>query len=104
MSTEHQPTAAELQAAEDVVAKAEGESVRIPSDPIHKWVVLTSGVALTGICLAWVGQIPYYFGTAYYREQFLALVLGFAIALVYNALSWHGRPHRSFSPIDLVRD
>jgi len=84
------------------MAHAEGESVRVPANPTHKQIVAVVGAALTLTCLCWVGQVPYYFGTAFYQEQFLALTLGLAIALVYNALDRHGKPHRTFSPIDLT--
>jgi TRAP transporter 4TM/12TM fusion protein len=100
MSSDRQASAADFEAAQNAAAKAEGESVRLPANLVHKWIVTVTGVALTAICLAWVGQVPYYFGTAFYQEQFLAIVLGFALALVYNALDWRGRPHAGLSPID----
>jgi TRAP transporter 4TM/12TM fusion protein len=100
MSTDQQASAADIEAAQNALAHAEGESVRVPADAIHKWLVALFGVALTAICLAWVGQIPYYFGTAFYQEQFLAGVLGLALALAYNALDHRGTPHARFSPID----
>jgi TRAP transporter 4TM/12TM fusion protein len=102
MSSDRQATSAEIEAAKNAVAHAEGESVRVPSDAIHKWLVAGIGVAVTAVCLGWVGQIPYYFGTAFYQEQFLASVLGLALALVYNALDRRGRPHATFSPVDAV--
>jgi TRAP transporter 4TM/12TM fusion protein len=100
MSSDRQASAADFEAAQNAIAKAEGESVRLPANLVHKWIVTIAGVALTGSCLAWVGQVPYYFGTAYYREQFLAVVLGLALALVYNALDRRGKPHSGLSPID----
>ena len=75
-------------------------SARRPTRSTSCWSTVF-GVALTLICLGWVGHVPYYFGTAFYQEQFLACVLGLALALAYNALNWHGKPHASFSPIDL---
>jgi len=102
MSTDRQASSADIEAAQNAIAHAEGESVRMPTDATHKWLVAVFGVALTGICLAWVGQIPYYFGTAFYQEQFLASVLGLALALVYNALDHRGKPHVRFSPVDMV--
>jgi TRAP transporter 4TM/12TM fusion protein len=100
MSSDRQPSAADFEAARNAAAKAEGESVRVPTNLLHKWIVTVAGVALTATCLAWVGQVPYYFGTAFYQEQFLAIVLGLALALVYNALDRRGQPHVSLSPID----
>ena len=102
MSSDHPVSAADVEAAQDAMAHAEGESIRAPANPIHRLLVTVFGVALTLICLAWVSDVPYYFGTAFYREQFLACVLGLALAVAYNALNWHGKPHASFSPIDLA--
>ena len=102
MSTDRQVSAAEAEAAHDALAQAEGESVRVPANKIHKRLVAVFGVALTALCLGWVGQVPYYLGTAFYQEQFLAGVLGLALALVFNALDWRGKPHSTFSPIDLA--
>jgi TRAP transporter 4TM/12TM fusion protein len=100
MSTDQQVNSADIEAAQNAVAKAEGEAVRVPTDAVHKVLVAVFGAALTLICLGWVGQIPYYFGTAYYQEQFLAIVLGLALALAFNALDWRGKPHRKFAPVD----
>jgi TRAP transporter 4TM/12TM fusion protein len=100
MATDPKTTAADIEAAQHVLAHAEGESVRVPSDAIQRRLVSVLGVAVTAVCLAWVSQLPYYFGTAYYQEQFLAIVLGLALALVFNALNRHGRPHATFAPID----
>jgi TRAP transporter 4TM/12TM fusion protein len=102
MSTDRNANSADLEAAQDAVAKAEGESVRVPTDALHKPIVTVTGILLTAVCLCWVGQIPYYFGKAFYQEQFLAIVLGLALALVYNALDRRGKPHKTFSPIDTV--
>jgi TRAP transporter 4TM/12TM fusion protein len=102
MSTDQQITKADIEAAQDALAHAEGESVRAPANVIHKQLVTVIGAALTLLCLGWVGQVPYYLGKAYYQEQFLALVLGLAIALVYNALNRHSNPHPKLSPIDMA--
>ncbi len=93
MLTDRQTNAADLEAAQKAIARAEGESVRAPSDAIHRRLVWVFGIALTLLCLAWVADVPYYFGKSFYQEQFLALVLGLALALAYNASDWHGRPH-----------
>jgi TRAP transporter 4TM/12TM fusion protein len=99
-STDTQPSSADIERAQNALAHAEGESVRAPSDALHKTLVNVFGAALTLVCLAWVGQLPYYLGTAFYLEQFLAIVLGLALALAYNALDWRGKPHTRFAAID----
>ena len=101
-TTEHPPTPEEIKAAQDVLAKAEGESVREPTHPLHKHLVYGLGVLLTVICLGWVANVPYYFGTAFYQEQFLATVLGLALALAFNAVDWRGTPHARFAPFDFA--
>ena len=45
-------------------------------------------------------NLPYYFNKAFYQEQFLATAL-VALALAFNAVDWHGKPHTKFSPLDL---
>lgn len=90
----------DVEAAQDALAHAEGESVRVPANWIHKQLVTGLGITLTLICLFWVAGVPYYFGMAFYQEQFLALVLGLALALAFNASDIHGKPHATFSPLD----
>ena len=102
MSTDRQASAADIEAARHALAHAEGESVRVPANATHKWLVAGFGVALTLICLAWVGGVPYYLGKAFYQEQFLAIVLGLALVLAYSATDWRGTPHARFSAIDVV--
>jgi TRAP transporter 4TM/12TM fusion protein len=102
MSTDRPASNADIEAAQDALAQAEGESVRVPANAVHKRLVIVFGVAVTAVCLGWVGQVPYYFGTAFYQEQFLATVLGLALALVFNALDRHGKPHATFAPIDMT--
>jgi TRAP transporter 4TM/12TM fusion protein len=93
-------SAADVEAAKDALAHAEGESVREPTDPFHRTLVHGLGALLTLLCLGWAVNVPYYFGTAFYLEQFLAVSLGLAIALAYNAVDRHGKPHARFSGID----
>ena len=100
MSTSIEPTADEIKAAQDALAHAEGESVREPADPIHRLLVRWLGIVLTLMCLSWAANVPYYLGTAFYLEQFLSVSLGTAIALAYNAVDRHGKPHGRFSPVD----
>ena len=61
-----------------------------------------SAPVITLLCLGWAVNVPYYFGTAFYQEQFLATVLGLALALAFNAVDWRGKPHAKFSPFDLA--
>ena len=100
MSTESLTRADEVDAARDALAHAEGESIRAPADPIHRRLVSGLGALLTLICLGWAVNVPYYFGTAFYQEQFLAIVLGLALALAYNAVDLHGKPHAGLSLLD----
>jgi TRAP transporter 4TM/12TM fusion protein len=96
------PAGTDVEAAQDALAQAEGESVRAPANAIHKRLVTGLGVALTAVCLLWVAQLPYYLGRAFYQEQFLAIVLGLALALVFNALDRRGKPHATFVPVDMA--
>jgi TRAP transporter 4TM/12TM fusion protein len=96
------PTSDDVAAAEAALAQGEGESIRLPSDPVHKRLVAVLGAILTVLCLSWAVNLPYYFGTAFYQEQFLATALGLAIALAFNAVDWHGKPHTKFSIVDLA--
>ena len=102
MSTDRMPSAEEIKAAEHALAQGEGESIREPANPIHRKLVYVLGIALTALCLGWVINVPYYFGTAFYQEQFLASVLGLALMLAYNAVDWHGEPHRQFSVVNFA--
>jgi TRAP transporter 4TM/12TM fusion protein len=102
VSTERAPTPDDVKAAEDALAQGEGESIRPPSAPIHKHLVAVIGAVLTVLCLSWAANVPYYFGAAFYQEQFLATVLGLAMALAFNAVDWRGKPHSKFSPGDLA--
>ncbi len=74
----------------------------MPAHPIHKFAVILAGVALTTLCLAWACNVPYLFGKAFYREQFLALVLGLSVMLAFNSVNWRGRPQAGFSPLDFL--
>ena len=102
MSTDRQTAAAEIEFSQDALAQAEGELVRVPGNAIHKRLTAIFGVALTTVCLGWVGQLPYYVGRAFYQEQFLAIVLGLALALAFSALNRSGKSHVTLSPIDLA--
>jgi TRAP transporter 4TM/12TM fusion protein len=102
LSTDRSPSAEDVRAAEAVLAKGEGESIRVPANPIQKQIIFVLGTLITLLCLAWVVNLPYYFGAAFYQEQFLATVLGLALALAFNAVDWHGNPHTKFSAIDFA--
>jgi TRAP transporter 4TM/12TM fusion protein len=60
--------------------------------------IVTAGLTgvLTIICLLWVLDLPSYLGHAFYREQFLAPVLGLAIAAMF--LSVPGGKRRGGQP------
>ncbi|MGE0037332.1 MAG: TRAP transporter permease [Xanthobacteraceae bacterium] len=102
MSMDRSPSADDVKAAEQALAQGEGESLREPSNVVHKWITYVTGATITSLCLAWAVNLPYYFNKAFYQEQFLAMVLGLALALAFNAVDWHGKPHAKFSPIDLA--
>jgi len=90
MSTDRTVSADDVRAAQD--AQGEGESIRVPANPFHKHLIAVIGAILTVLCLGWTVNVPYYFGTAFYQEQFLATVLGLALALAFNAVDWRGKP------------
>ena len=102
MSIDRSPSADDIRAAEEALAQGEGESIREPANLVHKRITYFAGILITSLCLAWAVNLPYYFNTAFYQEQFLATVLGLALALAFNAVDWHGKPHTKFSPIDLA--
>ena len=102
MSTDSLTRGADFDAAQEALAQAEGEAIRVPTAPIHRQLVGGLGAVLTLICLGWAVNVPYYFGVAFYQEQFLACVLGLALALAYNAVDRRGKPHAGLSPIDLA--
>ena len=86
----------------EVASAGEGGSVREPVHALHKYIVMIAGVCLTSLCLAWACNVPYLLGAAYYREQFLALVLGLSILLAFNSVGWRGRPHAGLALLDAV--
>ncbi len=96
------PSAAAQEGIRDLHSAGEGESVSLPANAVHKLVVLVAGFLLTASCLAWGAGATYYLGVAFYQEQFLAVVLGLALLLAYNAIGWNGGAHQRLSPIDLV--
>ena len=89
------------QGAEEALAQGEGVFIREPANPIHKRITYFTGAVITLLCLAWAVNLPYYFNKAFYQEQFLPTALGLALALAFNAVDWHGKPHTKFSPLDL---
>ena len=101
MTMDRSPSAADIKAAEEALAQGEGESICEPANPIHKRITYFTGAVITLLCLAWAVNLPYYFNKAFYQEQFLATALGLALALAFNAVDWHGKPHTKFSPLDL---
>jgi TRAP transporter 4TM/12TM fusion protein len=101
MSMDRTPSADDIKAAQEALAQGEGESIREPADPVHKRITYFTGAVITVLCLAWAVNLPYYFHTAFYQEQFLATALGLALALAFNAVDRHGKLHTKFSPLDL---
>jgi TRAP transporter 4TM/12TM fusion protein len=93
---------AEESHAHAVASAGEGGGVQVPAHAVHKFTVIVAGAALTLLCLAWACNVPYLFGRAFYREQFLALVLGFSIVLAFNSVNWRGRPQAGFAPLDFL--
>jgi len=72
----------------------------LPGDPPQpvRAATFTLGAAITMCCVAWSLSVPSYLGVAFYTEQLLSLVLGFALGVVYLTLSWHQAPHRGAVP------
>ncbi len=67
----------------------------------HKWLYapewvgkrlsfVTAGV-MTAVCVLWAVDLPVYFGKAFFKEQFLAIVLGLGIASVFLTRRWNGK-------------
>jgi TRAP transporter 4TM/12TM fusion protein len=54
-----------------------------PKSGIPSTVATVTTGTLTAVCLLWVLDLPRYLGYAFYREQFLAPVLGLAIAAMF---------------------
>ncbi len=102
MSTDKPPSDDDVRAAQEALAQGEGESIREPANAFHKRLIAVLGAIMTVICLGWALNVPYYFGAAFYQEQFLTIVLGLALALAFNAVNWRGKPHAVFSPIDFA--
>ncbi len=51
--------------------------------------ILTAGT-MTLVCILWAFDLPIYFGLAFFKEQFLAIVLGLGIATVFLTRRWNG--------------
>ncbi len=96
------PGSAPNAAAEDGASSSTSGAPLPTGHWFHSGTTALVGAALTALCLAWACNVPYLFGAAYYREQFLALVLGLSIMLAYNTMSWRARPHKGLSPFDFL--
>ena len=77
----------------------------------HKWLYapewvgkrlsfVTAGV-MTAVCVLWAVDLPVYFGKAFFKEQFLAIVLGLGIASVFLTRRWNGKTGGPLPLIDL---
>ena len=69
-----------------------------PAHPLLRRAAAVLGGLLTATCVSWALDIPSYLGVAFYTEQLLSLVLGFALATVYYTVSWSGHAHRGTFP------
>ena len=59
-------------------------------------VVESLSVTMVLLAVAWALDLPTYFGRAFFQQQFLALVLGFAVAIVFMSKTVRGQ--RSIAP------
>lgn len=86
----------------EIDSAGEGGSAREPGHTLHRWTAILAGVALTTLCLAWACNVPYLLGKAFYREQFLVLVLGLSIVLAYNSVDWRGKRQAGLAVHDFL--
>ena len=59
--------------------------------PHLDWATSALGATLSVVCIAWALHLPSYLGVAYYTEQFLAVVLGLALATLFSIYSPRGK-------------
>jgi TRAP transporter 4TM/12TM fusion protein len=90
------------QAAGPDVDRGEETTIREPLNPVSRTVVAVLGAILSAICLAWALEIHTYLGLALHNEQFMATVLGLAVAVAFSAVSVRGRPHVTTPTIDFA--
>ena len=77
---------------------AYGQSRRGLPAPVAKASSLTLQALLTFTVVAWVLKVPMYLGLTFYNEQFLALILGFGLALAYLTIRARPGPHEAPVP------
>jgi TRAP transporter 4TM/12TM fusion protein len=80
------------------------EIARGPSEasrPVRAVAAALTGL-LTVVCLLWVIDLPRYLGQAFYREQFLAPVLGLALAALFLTVPAGKAPRRRVPWYDAV--
>ncbi|MQA67536.1 MAG: TRAP transporter large permease subunit, partial [Alphaproteobacteria bacterium] len=80
------------------------EIARGPSEasrPVRAVAAALTGL-LTIVCLLWVIDLPRYLGQAFYREQFLAPVLGLALAALFLTVPAGKAPRRRVPWYDMV--
>lgn len=100
--TRTSPSAAEIPAAGPDIHRGEETTIREPLNPFSRRIVSVLGATLSITCLSWAIDLHTTLGFALHNEQFLSTVLGIAIAIAFNAVSYKGRPHVSFSIPDAV--
>ncbi len=76
------------------------------AEPAHvglrTFTAVLAGI-ITVICIGWSMDLPSHLGRAFYGEQFLSLVLGMALCILYLSVSYRGEPHKNaFPALDIV--
>ena len=91
-----------LKTADEEVSHDFSEEVRQPSSPLLLAITGVLATVLTAICVAWSMDAPSRLGVAFYTEQFLSMVLGLSLAILFLSISWRTRPHASLPWLDTV--
>jgi TRAP transporter 4TM/12TM fusion protein len=84
------------------VGRGEETTIREPVNPVCRGIVAVLGTLLSLICLSWALGLHTAVGVALHNVQFLAVVLGIAIAISFNALSIRRKPHAEISYVDMA--
>lgn len=101
MARQTSPTSTPVVAGPDI-DRGEETTIREPLVPFCRNVVAVLGALLSATCLAWAVGLHTMLGLALSNEQFLATVLGLALAIAFNAVSARGTPHRKVSVLDVA--
>lgn len=75
--------------------------VRLPETQARA-IASTLAVALTGMALMWSLDVPQMLGHAFYTEQYVAPVLGMAVAIAYLTMPAFGKKGQGVAWYDLV--